>query len=67
MSLTFTWNQVLIEKLNVLGERIKELEIQKQSAVEEEDYDTAKMLKVWMPHCLILNEKSICHLMYCRV
>jgi hypothetical protein len=36
----------LIERLKVIGEQIKQLELKKCAAVEAEDYDAAKLCKV---------------------
>jgi len=36
----------LIERLKVIGEQIKQLELKKCAAVEAEDYDAAKLCKL---------------------
>jgi hypothetical protein len=40
--------QVMIERLKVTGEQIKQLEVKKKEAVESEDYDAAKVCKVYL-------------------
>ena len=46
--------QVMIERLKVTGEQIKQLEVKKKAAVESEDYDAAKVCKVYSFSFLIL-------------
>jgi len=38
----------MIERLKVTGEQIKQLEVKKKEAVESEDYDAAKVCKVYL-------------------
>jgi len=45
--------QILIERLKKLGKKMKQLERRKFAAVEVEDYDTAKLCKVYNPHLQI--------------
>lgn len=40
------WLQASIERLKVVGQKIAQLEARKRAAVEKEDYDTAKVIKV---------------------
>lgn len=43
----------MIERLKVTGEQIKQLEVKKKEAVESEDYDAAKVCKVYLFEFLI--------------